>query len=391
MLPFVQNRQTLRLRSKSRICVVKHFKAEREIAAIENTDGRVSESRAQTVSLMILAGVASVYMVYWLRPVLVPFVVACFIVSGLSPILGWLERRLHVSKIVAAGIAFLAGIVMLIVFGIAVWGSLLDLSANSAAYRNRVQELVREVQDNLPSFTLLSGNEAAEEAAREVVQPGSNGSTNVDQLVDTFVRDGITAASQTLLGLASTSIVVLIYVFFLLIGNPNYAQSATVREIDEQIRSYLSLKTVISLFTGLAFGFALRAFGVPMALTFGMFAFLLNYIPNVGPIVASLLPIPLIIFAPEGTLLWMIAAIGVTSAIQVISGNVIEPKMMGDAADLHPVSVLLALMFWGMMWGIVGMFLATPITAAIRIVMDKFEPTRPIGNLLAGRWTEPVA
>ena len=340
---------------------------------------------------MILAGVASVYMVYWLRPVLVPFVVACFIVSGLSPILGWLETRLRVSKIVAAGIAFLAGILMLIVFGITVWGSLLDLSANSAAYRDRVQELVREVQENLPSIALLSGSEATDkmvdEAAGGATQFAHNEGANIDQLVDTFVRDGITAASQTLLGLASTSVVVLIYVFFLLLGNPTYAKSGTMREIDEQIRSYLSLKTVISLFTGLAFGLALRAFGVPMALTFGVFAFLLNFIPNVGPIVASLLPIPLIIFAPEGTLLWMLAAIGVTSAVQVISGNVIEPKMMGDAADLHPVSVLLALMFWGMMWGIVGMFLATPITAAIRIVMDKFEPTQPIGNLLAGRWS----
>jgi AI-2 transport protein TqsA len=340
---------------------------------------------------MVLAGVASVYMVYWLRPVLVPFVVACFIVSGLSPILNWLERRLHVSKMVAAGIAFLAGILMLIVFGITVWGSLLDLSANSAAYRNRVQELVREVQDNLPNLSLFSNQPAAVEMDGHPAQSNENGGANIDQLVDSFVRDGIAAASQTLLGLASTSVVVLIYVFFLLLGNPTYAQSGTVREIDEQIRSYLSLKTVISLFTGLAFGFALRAFGVPMALTLGMFAFLLNFIPNVGPIVASLLPIPLIIFAPDGTLLWMLAAIGVTSAIQVISGNVIEPKMMGDAADLHPVSVLLALMFWGMMWGIVGMFLATPITAAVRIVMDKFEPTRPIGNLLAGRWTESTA
>jgi AI-2 transport protein TqsA len=87
----------------------------------------------------------------------------------------------------------------------------------------------------------------------------------------------------------------------------------------------------------------------------------------------------------------LLAAIGVTTAIQVINGNVIEPKIMGDPADLHPVSVLLALMFWGMMWDIVGMFLATPTTAAIRIAMDKFEPTRPIGNLLAGRWSESPA
>ena len=145
---------------------------------------------------------------------------------------------------------------------------------------------------------------------------------------------------------------------------------------------------MISIFTGLAFGLTLRLFGVPMALTFGVLAFLLNFVPNVGPLVASLLPVPLIILDPEGSVGWMIATITAIGLIQMISGNVVEPKIMGDSSGLHPVTILLALMFWGMMWGVIGMFLATPITAALKIMLDRFESTHWMSNLMAGRWEE---
>lgn len=164
--------------------------------------------------------------------------------------------------------------------------------------------------------------------------------------------------------------------------------SPLVSEIDEQVRSYLGLKTVISIFTGMAFGLALWIFGVPMAFTFGVLAFLLNFVPNVGPLVASLLPIPLIVLDPTGSIGWMVTAIGVTCTIQAISGNIVEPKLMGNSSDLHPVTILVALMFWGMMWGIIGMFLATPVTAALKIVLQRIDSTKPIANLMAGRFPE---
>ncbi len=186
--------------------------------------------------------------------------------------------------------------------------------------------------------------------------------------------------------MVSTSVVVLIFVFFLLIGTPTYHNSETLKEIDLQIRSYLALKTIISIFTGMAFGMALRLFGVPMAFTFGVMAFLLNFVPNVGPLVASLLPIPLIILDPNGTIIWMAITITVICSIQLISGNLVEPKIMGNSSDLHPVTILLALMFWGMMWGVIGMFLATPITAAVKIVLERIDQTRPIASLMAGRF-----
>lgn len=354
-----------------------------------------SQSRLQSLCLLILMAVAITYLVFWLRPVLVPFVVAVFVVSGISPVLDTLERRLGVSRIMAAGLTFLAGVVILVIFGISIWLSVLDLSSNAAAYRARVRNLVEEVEAKIP--LRLSSERQSDAMGDSETPSGPRSSTKstdekITHVIDELLRDGISVVSQSLVSLVSTSVVVLIFVFFLLIGSPAIdGGNQTLQEINRQVRSYLALKTVISIFTGLAFGLALRLFGVPMAFTFGVMAFLLNFVPNVGPIVASLLPIPLVIFDPGGTLIWMVGVISVTSTIQLISGNLVEPKIMGDSSDLHPVTILLALMFWGMMWGVIGMFLATPITAAVKIMLERIEQTRPVADLMAGRLgQEPV-
>ena len=84
----------------------------------------------------------------------------------------------------------------------------------------------------------------------------------------------------------------------------------------------------------------------------------------------------------------MVLVILIPGTIQMVLGNVIEPKVMGEGLNLHPVTILLALSFWGLIWGVVGMLLATPMTAVVRIVLMQFETLRPIGNLLAGHLPE---
>ncbi len=348
---------------------------------------RDPQARIQITCLIILVAIALTYVVYWLRPVLVPFVVSIFVVSGVTPILELLEQRLNVSRLVAAGLTFLSGFAILVVFGISIWLSVLDLSNNASGYRSRVRELVSEIEDKLPISLSNEQSDSSTERNRVPITQGEK----VTSLIDGLVGNAIAIVSQTFLSLVSTSLVVLIFVFFLLLGSPAIDKShQTVQEINKQVRTYLSLKTVISIFTGFAFGLALHLFGVPMAFTFGVLAFLLNFVPNVGPIAASLLPVPLIVFAPDATILWMVSVLIVINVIQLISGNVVEPKLMGESSDLHPVTILLALMFWGVMWGVIGMFLATPITAAIRIVLERLEQTRPIALLMAGRYGKRI-
>lgn len=329
--------------------------------------------RVQTFCLLFISAAIASYLAFWLRPVLLPFVVAVFIVSGLSPILDLLQRSLNTDRLMASVIAFLAGCLLVVVIVGLLWASVADLASHSDAYQKQVVKLIDWVETTLP---FASSNEGAS-------------AEQVEQFLVRTLKNSVLKLSQTFLELISVSLVVLIYVFFLLLGTPTESKRPEVlKEIDAQIRSYLSLKTLISLVTGGAFGLVLWLFGVPMAIAFGMMAFMLNFIPNIGPVIASLLPFPLILLHPDASFLWIAMVITLCVAIQFLSGNVIEPRMMGQQADLHPIVVLLALMFWGMMWGMVGMFLATPITAAIRLALAQFEQTNGAAEIMAGRWPE---
>jgi AI-2 transport protein TqsA len=116
-------------------------------------------------------------------------------------------------------------------------------------------------------------------------------------------------------------------------------------------------------------------------------AFLLNFIPSIGSIIATFLPLPIAVVQFQSSPWLIVLVVAIPGGIQNLLGNIIEPKLQGEGLNLHPVTVLLALSFWGLLWGIVGMFLAAPITAAIRIVLMQFDMLRPIANLMAGDFT----
>ncbi|MEM6363369.1 MAG: AI-2E family transporter [Planctomycetota bacterium] len=338
--------------------------------------------RFQTVCLAVIAVILITFSIYWLRPVLVPLVVALFVVSGITPLLQALEESLHVNRLVAAAITFVVGLIIVVIFSSSIWYSVKDLSDNAQPYRDRIEEIVNQLEstvDELIPSSMVAGSKVESSTTRSEKADPSD-------FVDELVREGISRLTHTMFNLVSNSIIVLIYVFFLLLGTSGLGRSGSLAtEIDQQVRSYLSMKTVVSILTGSAFGLTLFLFGVPMSLTFGVLAFLLNFVPNIGPIVASLLPVPLILLDPNQSIGWMIGVILATGSIQLISGNLLEPKVLGSSSDLHPVTILVALMFWGMLWGIIGMFLATPITAAIRILLQRIDQTRPIAEWMAGR------
>jgi AI-2 transport protein TqsA len=124
---------------------------------------------------------------------------------------------------------------------------------------------------------------------------------------------------------------------------------------------------------------------VPLAIVFGLLAFMLNFIPTMGSVIATLLPLPVVIITPEISTTTAVLAIGVPALIQLVVGNIIAPKVMGDSLDLHPVAILMALIFWGMLWGIVGMLLAAPITGVIKLLLSKIPSMKPAAEIMAGR------
>ncbi|MEN6337927.1 MAG: AI-2E family transporter, partial [Phycisphaerales bacterium] len=204
-----------------------------------------------------------------------------------------------------------------------------------------------------------------------------------------YIFNIVTNAFGTILGLISSMAFVVIFVLFLLLGrNPYTTHSEIYSEVVGKIRRYVGIKIVVSALTGILVWMTLAIVGLELAGVFGILAFLLNFIPSIGSIVVTFLPVPIAVVQFQSSPWLIVLVVAIPGAIQNLLGNIIEPKLQGEGLNLHPVTILLALSFWGLLWGIVGMFLAAPITAAIRIVLMQFDMLKPVGKLMAGDLTE---
>ncbi|MBA4407727.1 hypothetical protein C0389_10665 [bacterium] len=143
----------------------------------------------------------------------------------------------------------------------------------------------------------------------------------------------------------------------------------TIRDITEQVQKYIVTKLLISLSVGVIVGFILWLFKIEFFIIWAALAALLNFIPNVGSVIAVTLP-ALMALVQYGSFSYALLVTGVIIVVQNIIGNIIEPKIFGDRLGLNPIVILLSLLIWGYLWGIVGMFLAVPLTAIVKIVMS---------------------
>ncbi len=156
--------------------------------------------------------------------------------------------------------------------------------------------------------------------------------------------------------------------------------------IGRSINKYFFVKTSISLLTGFLSYLLLLVFGVDFAVLWAFLIFVFNYIPYVGSLVATLLPALFAIFqfASFWPFLWVLVSI---EAVQLFVGNYVEPKVMGKTLNLSPLIVIIALAFWGAIWGIVGMILSVPIVSVLVIIMAHFPNTRNVAIFFSERGT----
>jgi len=150
-----------------------------------------------------------------------------------------------------------------------------------------------------------------------------------------------------------------------------------------QISKYLRTLAVISFVTAAFVYGALYLLGVDFALTWAILAFFLNFIPTVGSIIASIPPILVAIVQHYPSLTHAVLTLLLLSAIQFGIGNIVTPKVMGDALDLSPVIILVSLMFWGGIWGVVGALLSVPIAVMIKIICENIQQLSFIAVLMS--------
>jgi predicted PurR-regulated permease PerM len=145
----------------------------------------------------------------------------------------------------------------------------------------------------------------------------------------------------------------------------------TFKDITEKVQRYIITKFLISLSVGLIVGIILRIFNIEFFILWAAFAVLLNFIPNIGSVIAVILPslMALVQYESFGYAIFLAVVLII---VQNIIGNIIEPKIFGDRLGLNPLVILLSLLLWGYIWGIIGMFLSVPLTAIIKIVFSNY-------------------
>jgi len=192
-------------------------------------------------------------------------------------------------------------------------------------------------------------------------------------------------------------ILIALYVAFLLLERTSFRRKwllihsseaerrrhdATMEEIGLQVRRYVFLKTLVSVMVALGSWGIMAAIGIDFASLWALLIFALNFIPYIGSLIAVAFPVLLSLVQFGDPTTFLVTAFALT-AIQVLVGNIIEPRLLGRSLNLSPVVILLSLALWGGIWGPVGALFSVPIMVILTIVMARFPGTRPVAILLS--------
>lgn len=336
-------------------------------------------------SRFLLYGAAFVILVTGVRmaePILVPFLLAVMLAVICVTPLRWMQRKrlptwLSVLLIVLVllGIGTMAGTL--------IGTSLIDFTRSLPGYQIRLEREMTE----LAAWLSGHGFEVSGQLLADSFDPGE-----ILLVVGRiFTGVGDVLGKIVLILIITVFILLEISGFSAKIGAafPNADRHlASVTEINDNVRRYLALKTLLSLATGVLVAVWLRIIGVDYALLWGLLAFLLNYIPSIGSLIAAI-PAVMLAFLQLGPSDGILTALGYL-VINTVIGNFIEPKVMGEGMGLSTLVVFLSLIFWGWVLGPVGMLLSVPLTMIMKIVLEASDETRWIAVLLGSRPTEVV-
>jgi len=334
-------------------------------------------------ALSILALAVIVYILKELQNIFIPLTFAIFLSFLFQPINRYLrDKRIPL-------FVNLTFFVILILFSFTVVGAVVYTSITSFVtdfpkYEEAISEMAKGFFtfidmpfENVSSFLANKVNwfQIADRISLTRILTGTMGS-----FIDFFVKLLLTIAFMVFIMLDRED---LNKRFRAVLSDDDLVFSEHVTtKMTKQINKYIVNKTIISLSTGLLSMFFVAIFGIDFVVISGLLIFVLNFIPNIGSIIASAFPI-LICLIQYGMGWRLIAISSVLVGLQMLIGNFVEPRVMGKQLQLTPLSVLVSLIFWYWVWGPVGMILAVPITSAITIVMKEIPSLRVISALVS--------
>jgi len=314
------------------------------------------------------------------KAIIVPFLLAAFISVISSPPLFWLKEK-KVPTWIALLIVIFVILFFLLLIGVLVASSVNDFSTKLPLYETKLQE---------QTDAALGLLERAHVDVDRLELDKIFNSAAVMQFVGKLLNQ--------LVGMLTNGVLILLTVVFMVLEASTIptklnaifrkpeASLGRIKYFIGTVNRYMAIQTVISLATGACVAIFLTIMGVDYPLLWGLLAFLLNYIPNIGSIMAALPPVLLTIIQ-----FGLGRAVGVAIGYLVINmsiGNIISPRLMGRGLGLSTLVVFLSLIFWGWILGPIGMLLSVPLTMTVKIALESSEDTRWLAILLG---TEEVS
>lgn len=351
---------------------------------------------------------------YFGREIFVPFTLAVLLSFMLAPPVAWL-RRIHLPRIaavvlvVASAVALIAGVSLL------VGSQVVSLGSNLPSYQKTMQEKIRSIRASVPGGGALDrttkviqavGRELSESATPSTSKQIASARRSKDNPLPVRIEPAepqpfeiIQRVIGSALGPVGTAGLVIIFIFFVLLapgdlrdrfirlaGSDLHRTTEAISEAASRVSRYLLMQLVVNATYGIPLGIGLYMIGVPGAFLWALLATILRFIPYLGPVIAAVFPLSMAFVVDPGwdMLFWTAILVVV---LELISNNLIEPWLYGASTGMTPMAVILSAIFWTLLWGPVGLILATPLTVCL-VVMGRYVPQLAFIDVLLG--SDPV-
>jgi len=323
------------------------------------------------VGILLLLGIAR-----YASAIVVPLLLALFIAIIAATPVNWLKSR-GISNILSVGIVLLAVIVLLMLVSLMLGNTMAQFNEALPGY----QEKLNGLTDKITVLLSEKGVDVKAAGMFDVLDPG---------VVMTFANTLVTGLADVF----SNTVLIMFTTMFILFDVLDFPRKMKAVEgsgsekILEQIvllvkstNEYTVIKAIISLGTGILIWLGLQLVGLDFALLWGVIAFVLNFVPNIGSLLAAV-PAVLLALLQLGPAKALVV-IAIYGVVNTIMGNVVEPKIMGKRLGLSTLAVFLSLVFWGWLFGSVGMLLSIPLTMAVKFAAMNNPQTKWFGVLLS--------
>lgn len=354
----------------------------------------------RNVSLVILAGLASLFVLHWAKAVFIPLMLGLLFSYALSPVVNWLELK-RVPRWLSAAVLLLAilGAIGSTAYSLRNEASQLLESLPLAAQKFRQAVKTRAGKPDGALENVQKAASQIEQAAREsgASSSTSRGAMRVVVETATFnVRDYLWTGTIGLLTLIGQFTVVVFLTYFLMLSGDTFRRKLiklspgfsskkitlqALHEITGQIQRYLQVQLLTSALVGVLTWLALLIIGLDNAAVWGIAAGVLNLMPYVGSLVTAGAS-ALVGFLQFGSLNMAIVVAGASLFIHMLVGNLLTPWLTSRASRLSPVAVFVGLLAWGWLWGVWGLLLGVPILMIVKSVCDRIDDLKPIGEFL---------